>query len=217
MSGEYLNGAEYGEYIHAGDQLVLSFYNSKAGSYIEREVTVMAVVKTKDNYGTGVIAHSNLIMPDKTFKDIYPDYEKMISHIQIETNQSMDSKETDVVTNLVMQEQNSQIKFKSRVDSRKEFQQAKNSNIIIGIFLAVTIGLIGISNMINTSVTNALSRKKEFATIQSIGMARRQLKQLLFKENLLLYILSLLIVIPLGAAVTCYIANSLFSGFNLLV
>lgn len=215
MLGEYLNGAEYGEYIHAGDQLVLSFYNPKTESYIEREVTVMAVVKTNDYYGTGVIGLSNLIMPDEMFKDIYPDYEKMISHIQIEANRKLDDKETDVLTNLVMQENNSQIKFKSRVDSWKEFQHAKNSNMIIGIFLAVTIGLIGISNMINTSVTNALSRKKEFATIQSIGMTRRQLKQLLFKENLLLYILSLLIVIPFGAAATGYIANSLFSGFNL--
>ena len=45
------------------------------------------------------------------------------------------------------------------------------------------IGLIGIANFVNSVLTSIITRRKEFAMLQSIGMTGRQLKQLLAWEG----------------------------------
>ena len=45
--------------------------------------------------------------------------------------------------------------------------------------LSVIIGLIGIVNFINSVLTSIITRQKEFAMLQSIGMTGKQQKQML--------------------------------------
>ena len=56
--------------------------------------------------------------------------------------------------------------------------------ITIGGALSVIIGLIGIVNFINSVLTSIITRQKEFAMLQSIGMTGRQLKRMLSYEGL---------------------------------
>ena len=52
------------------------------------------------------------------------------------------------------------------------------------ISISIAIALDGVLNFINSMVTAILSRRKEFAVMQSIGMTKKQLRRLLVFEGL---------------------------------
>ena len=65
---------------------------------------------------------------------------------------------------------------------QKEFKNMINVIATIGIALSGVIALIGILNFINAILTQIISRKREFAMLQSIGMTNDQLLKTLVCE-----------------------------------
>lgn len=55
---------------------------------------------------------------------------------------------------------------------------------MIGVTLAVVIAFIGVLNFINAVFTGIISRKQEFAMLQSIGMTKGQLRSVVVCEGL---------------------------------
>lgn len=75
--------------------------------------------------------------------------------------------------------------------------------LIVGIFVYGFIGvisLIGLTNIFNTISTNMQLRSKEFASLKSIGMTKKEFNRMIRLESLMYGIKSLLIGIPLGIA-----------------
>ena len=54
----------------------------------------------------------------------------------------------------------------------------------MGNAISIIIALVGVLNFVNSMVTAILSRKREFAVIQSVGMTKRQLSRMLTAEGL---------------------------------
>ena len=54
----------------------------------------------------------------------------------------------------------------------------------MGNAISVVIAIVGILNFINSMVTSVVSRRKEFAMIQSVGMSKKQLRKMLILEGL---------------------------------
>lgn len=80
-------------------------------------------------------------------------------------------------------------------------------------FLAVQ--LAGILNFINSMVTAIISRKREFAMIQSIGMTRRQMCRMLIFEGLFYAGITLLVSYITGAAVVGVVVRGMAAeGFS---
>lgn len=73
--------------------------------------------------------------------------------------------------------------YTSKFTSLKEFSGMRSSVVIIGGAISFVIGLIGILNFINTLLTSILTRRQEFAMLQSIGMTRKQLRSMLMYEG----------------------------------
>ncbi|MBP1761035.1 MAG: ABC-type transport system, involved in lipoprotein release, permease component [Firmicutes bacterium] len=74
--------------------------------------------------------------------------------------------------------------YTSKYTSLNEFSGMRNTVVIIGGALSLIIGLIGILNFINAILTSILTRRREFAMLQSIGMTRKQLRSMLMFEGL---------------------------------
>ena len=55
---------------------------------------------------------------------------------------------------------------------------------ILGGLLCAIIGLVGVLNFFNAIMTGILSRKREFAVLQAVGMSNIQLKSMLIYEGL---------------------------------
>ena len=73
--------------------------------------------------------------------------------------------------------------------------------LIVGIFIYGFIGvisLIGMTNIFNTISTNMQLRSKEFASLKSIGMTKKEFNRMIRLESLMYGIKSLIIGIPLG-------------------
>lgn len=92
------------------------------------------------------------------------------------------------------------------------FKQMKSIYTVIAIFLygfIIVISLIGITNIFNTITTNMTLRKREFATLKSIGMTSKEFNRMIFLESFFYIFKSLLIGIPIGVLLSYLI----FRGF----
>lgn len=72
----------------------------------------------------------------------------------------------------------------SKVVLRQSFDGMINMYRLVGGVLCAILALIGILNFINSMTTSILSRHKEIAMLQSVGMTGRQVKQMLMYEGI---------------------------------
>lgn len=87
------------------------------------------------------------------------------------------------------------------VDYEENVRQFNAIMLIVGIFVYGFIGvisLIGLTNIFNTISTNMQLRSKEFASLKSIGMTKKEFNRMIRLESLMYGIKSLIIGIPLG-------------------
>lgn len=87
--------------------------------------------------------------------------------------------------------------------------------LIVGIFVYGFIGvisLIGLTNIFNTISTNMQLRSKEFASLKSIGMTKKEFNRMIRLESLMYGIKSLLIGIPLGVLGVFAIFSAFLKG-----
>lgn len=87
------------------------------------------------------------------------------------------------------------------VNLKQSYDATKSLFTLIGVFLygfIIVIALIGITNIFNTITTNMELRSREFVTLKSIGMTRKEFRRVIWLESLFYGVKSLLIGIPAG-------------------
>lgn len=82
--------------------------------------------------------------------------------------------------------------YLSKVVLRHSFNGMINMYRLVGGVLCAILALIGILNFINSMTTSILSRHKEIAMLQSVGMTGQQVKQMLIYEGVGYSVLGLL-------------------------
>ena len=75
--------------------------------------------------------------------------------------------------------------YESKAIYRKQFREFQQMFLILGSALCAIVGVVGILNFFNAILTGILSRKREFAMLQAVGMTGRQLKKMLMLEGVL--------------------------------
>lgn len=81
--------------------------------------------------------------------------------------------------------------YESKQSYMDEFEGFRSMFLTLGGALSFIIGLVGVLNFINAVLTGILTRKREFAVLQSVGMTGRQLKSMLVYEGLYYTLLAL--------------------------
>lgn len=79
--------------------------------------------------------------------------------------------------------------------------QSYNLVPVLGSLLCTIIGIVGVLNFFNAMMTSILSRRREFAVLQAVGMTGKQLEEMLIWEGLLYTLGSGLIAGLLSAVV----------------
>lgn len=74
--------------------------------------------------------------------------------------------------------------YASKTTLEQEFSGMVGAISMIGTTLAIVIAFIGVLNFINAVFTGIISRKREFAMLQSIGMTKGQLRGVVVCEGL---------------------------------
>lgn len=93
------------------------------------------------------------------------------------------------------------IEIISRYEKRAEMSGYIITSKVLGTGLSLILLLIGIMNFINTMVVSVNTRKHEFAVLESIGMTKKQTKQVLIYEGICYWGISFALVATLGAGI----------------
>lgn len=196
-----------------------------AGSSIEienRTYTVMAVVYPlqaveKGAYEGGVTDEycMSFILPAETFRKQWPENTLRSLFFNVDDeNLSAAQEMIDAYTKTV----DTSLPVTSRKTMAVQYETETQASAVMGNTISVIIALVGVLNFINSMVTAIVSRKKEFAMIQSVGMTKRQLRKMLIFEGLDYAVITLIIsyiasALAVGIGVRAMTANE-FSTFH---
>lgn len=111
------------------------------------------------------------------------------------------------------QNEGSQYDYESRLTTEQEFASMRNMFLLGGSALSLIVGMIGVLNFLNTILTGILTRRREFAVLQSVGMTGRQLKGMLIREGICYAVLTVLLSFVLILATAPFAASLLNSTF----
>ena len=103
--------------------------------------------------------------------------------------------------------------YESKATVRAEFEGFQQMFLLLGGLLCAIIGLIGILNFFNAMMTGILSRRREFAVLQAVGMTNRQLKTMLVYEGLFYALSSAVAALVLSVILNPLIGNLLETIF----
>ena len=113
--------------------------------------------------------------------------------------------------------QNPQFDYESKATYAAEFEGFRGMFLMLGGALSFIVGLVGVLNFFNAVLTGIITRRREFAVLQSIGMTGGQLKKMLVLEGLLYtlaaVLASLLLTVVMGPLLGTAV-NSLFWFFT---
>ena len=101
--------------------------------------------------------------------------------------------------------------YESRASYVAEFEGFRGMFMTMGGALSLIIGLVGVLNFINAMLTGILTRKRELAVLQSIGMTGKQLKTMLVFEGLYYTLLALAVSLVLTVCMGPLVGNA-FGG-----
>lgn len=97
-----------------------------------------------------------------------------------------------------MIDEKEEIALISYVDLRKEYEENKNMIAATSYGFLSILFLIVVFNLVNTTFTNVLSRKRELGILEAIGLTVRQEKKLLLLENFYIVGISSIIGMIIG-------------------
>ena len=98
--------------------------------------------------------------------------------------------------------------IKGRMDGLEQMKQTVTSIQTVGYSLAAMIFLIGTLNIVNTALSSAAERKREFAMLEAVGMTDRQLMRMLLTESLYSGIAAVMITVCAGFPLIALIINT---------
>ena len=107
----------------------------------------------------------------------------------------------------------SELMYESKATLRAEFEGFQNMFLLLGGLLCAIIGLVGVLNFFNAMMTGILSRKREFAVLQAVGMTNKQLKTMLVYEGLYYALSSALSAFVLSFVINPLVGNLLENLF----
>lgn len=149
----------------------------------EKEYEVMAIVEYPHSMDLSRYDPNGMdcVLPLKEFQNTnQTGIIRFAKSYQIQDNakESFASALTDYTENI-----NPLMGFTSKQALEKEFSGMISILSTIGISLSAVIAFIGILNFVNAVFTSIISRKREFAVLQSIGMTAMQLKRVIICEG----------------------------------
>lgn len=169
-------------------------YRTRAKKYREIEYEVAATVILSHALSYRFYGDDQFILNAEVFKkDTKTDNVMLYAYdMQKEQVNSMENflkKYTESI--------NPQYDYESKESHRQEFESFRSMFFLLGGALSAIVGLIGVLNFLNVTLTGIITRKRELAVLQSVGMTGSQLKKMLVFEGLIYALGSILFALLL--------------------
>ena len=186
-TGKYLLGAvatddndqviEGEIYYHAGDHVTLVMRDGE-----KREFEILSLIKEK-YYGLTNRMGSQFAF--YTTADVFlsmesPDY---LMSYEFDVEDGREAQFEEFLENYTTT-QEPLMHYESKQKWLDEFNGLTGLFTLVGGVLTMVVGVIGILNFVNATLTGIVTRKREFAIMEAIGMTKRQLTRMLMLEGL---------------------------------
>lgn len=174
-------------------------YAFRAVKYRDEQYTVAALISVPTSLSYRYYGADEFVMNDQTFiQDTGTDSVMLYACDTTDQGTSaMESFLSDYTEN-----ENPQIDYESKQTYTEEFESTRSMFMLLGSTLSFIVALVGILNFFNAILTGIITRKREFAVLQSIGMTGKQLKGMLMWEGvfyaLSAILLALLLILACG-------------------
>ncbi len=213
MSGDYVLIADntnaldiYGWQFNVGDKLTLHYYDGS--QMAEKEVTVLGILN--DQY---TLDNDNLdgwfVMPEQAVLSFVP-YDTLNAHLLISVTPEKEAAVGKALNEMIADK--AELSLETYADRAVTYSQTANSVFGTISGLAIFIMMFSILSMMNTLITNIVTRKQELAMLESIGMSKGQIRKMLLGESLILVLAAVGVTMTIGALLGYVLTNLIHNG-----
>lgn len=212
MSGDYIlvagnNIAEeiFGWRFTIGDTITLHYYDGDQTA--QKDVKILGILNEQyvlDNNGL----EGWFLMPEQAIlKQV--SYESLNAHLLISTEADKEAAIGEVLAEMIAEKP--ELLLETLAERRIVYEQYANQLFGAISGLAIFIMMFSILSMINTLITNIITRKQELAMLESIGMSKGQIRKMLLSESLLLVFATVGVTITIGTLCGYELSNLLYN------
>lgn len=157
----------------------------------------------------GTRFHMDYVIPSEHFQELWPEntLRKLFINVNDEGIDAAQEMLDDYTKNV-----DTSLPVESRKTMEEQYKTETRASAVIGNAISIVIALVGILNFVNSMVTAIVSRRKEFAMIQSIGMTKRQLCRMLVFEGLLYAVFTLLVSYAISSLAVGIVIRAIVAG-----
>lgn len=151
------------------------------GQQYEVMAIVMDIATITEGVNSSIQDFLSFYLPADAFRMMYPDntLRKLFFDVSEEHQPKAETMLIEYRNNV-----DKSLNFTSKSTLIEHYEEQTRANTVMGFAISLIIAFVGILNFVNSMVTAIVSRQKEFAMIQSVGMTKRQLRSMLIDEGL---------------------------------
>ena len=214
------------EKLHSGNYVVVSPYDSEGklnvyevGDKVDvfsnngesRRCEIIAIASIP--YGIS-IPHShpaevNILMPSDVFLQQVEDKCPMVVTLDVE---DAEIETMEQFLKGYCETRNQNLQYNSKEIYIEEYEDTQRTYKMVGVVISVLLAMIGIANFANTIITSIVTRKHEFAVLESIGMTLKQQRRMLVLEGMIYMVFAFAITCTIGYTIGYYALSLLLSG-----
>ena len=196
----------FGWKFAVGDTVTLHYYDGSQNA--EKEVTVLGILNNQyvlDNKGL----EGWFLMPEQAVLHLVS-YDSLNAHLLISTEAEKEEAVGESLAEMI----NESTVLGMETLAERRIAYGQNANQIFGAIsgLSVFIMMFSILSMMNTLITNIVTRKQELAMLESIGMSKGQIRVMLLGESALLVLATVGVTMTVGTLCGYMLSNMLYNA-----
>lgn len=194
----------YGWRFRVGDKITLHYFDGSGMA--EKEMEILGCLNSDFR-----MAHRELegwfVVPGNVLES-WLSYDCLSSGLLVSVENGKEEAVGQALETFV--DSRPELTMETLAERRVRYQQSIDR--IFGVIsgLSVFIMMFSILSMMNTLITNIVSRKRELAMMESIGMSRRQIRKMLLGESLVLVLVTLAVTLTVGTLAGWALTGMLF-------
>lgn len=214
MTGNYILVADngnveeiYGWKFNIGDKITIHYFDGN--KLAEREVEVLGTLSHDFVLDNSSSLEGWFVMPEKPILN-WLTYDSLNAQILISTDESKTEQVGAELEQIVAERP--ELSLETLAEST-EIHNAEADRVFGAISgLAIFIMMFSILSMMNTLITNIVTRKQELAMLESIGMSKSQIRKMFLGESLLLVIATVGVTLTIGTLCGYFLCNMLYNN-----
>lgn len=196
---------DFGEEVKVGMQFEISLGREKIPVTVSGIFQSTKVASAQGNGRAGFDA-AMMCMTEDAFKELLPGINNFDFTWVINIDPKEQSSVDENLRNMISQ--NEDIAIESFSENVNGYEKDNTIYFILQI-ISILIFLFGVINLINTTLSNQLFRRREYSVLRSIGLTEKQLYKVIICEGMCYSILSICMTLLIGTPIAMLICRQM--------